>query len=243
MMTKAKRKRLMKYRQKQLNRMFAYLMVMNAIIVLMIGLTVVARTSRNNQIEGGNYLTVYESNTNAEVSNVNENDDHNTVIPPANVLPDALFPLVNTETNSTEATHTTCPVIMEFDRGLSEEDKYLLAKMAMAEAESESLEAKVMVILVILNRVESDEPYFPDTISEVIFQKTAGGVYQFTPIGNGRWNRVEPNDECWEAVEIVNTTDHDFSEGALYFESCSGESWHSRNLTFIRQVDSMRFYK
>lgn len=153
------------------------------------------------------------------ISTVDESIDHNTVIPPANVSPDT------------------------YSRGLSEEDKYLLAKIAMAEAEGESLETKILVILVILNRVESNEVYFPDTIEEVIFQNR-NDVYQFSPVmPGGRWWRVEPNEECWEAVEIVNSMKEDISQGALYFEACKGESWHSRNLEFICQSDNTRFYR
>ena len=128
----------------------------------------------------------------------------------------------------------------KYNRGLNEEDMYLLAKLTMAEAEGESLETKVLVIFVVLNRVKSND--FPNTIKDVIFQKL-NGTYQFTPIGDGRWDRVEPNEECWEAVNIVNTIDFDLSQSALYFEACSGESWHSRNLEFICQVDNTRFYK
>lgn len=146
---------------------------------------------------------------------VNESIDHNTVIPPANV----------------------------YSRGLSEEDKYLLAKLAMTEAEGESLETKILVIFVVLNRVESNVAYFPDTIEEVIFQ-SHDGIYQFSPVmPGGRWWRVEPNDECWKAVEMVNSMKEDASQGALYFEACKGESWHSRNLEFICQSSNTRFYK
>lgn len=238
MMTKSKRKRMMKYRQKELNRSFAYLLVMNLLIVAFIVTTAFMRTSGKNQIEDGYYLTVYESKV-AEVSNQNENNDHNTVTPPANVLTNLDYENIN---NTNEQNDTGIADSNKITRGLSEEDKYLLAKIAMAEAEGESLEAKVMVIFVVLNRVESNEPYFPDTVEDVIFQKL-NGAYQFTPVGDGRWDRVEPNTECWEAVDIVNSTENDISQGALYFEACSGESWHSRNLEFICQVDNTRFYK
>lgn len=234
MMTNAKKKRIMKYRQKKLNQMFANLFVINLIIVFVILFSAMVRACQNNQIEGETKLTVYESNT------VIKFDDHNTVIPPANVLPSTFAPLVNETKN--EQVQETIPEVVEYDRGLTKEEKYLLAKIAMAEAEGESLETKVLIVLTVLNRVYSDKPYFPDSVEEVIFQKT-NGVYQFTPIGNGRWDRVEPNDECWEAVEIVNSTEYDFSQGALYFESCKGESWHSRNLEFICQSDNTRFYK
>lgn len=121
------------------------------------------------------------------------------------------------------------------------EDSYLLAKIAMAEAEGCDIQTKTLVIMTVLNRVWSDE--FPDTIEEVIFQEYKG-VYQFTPIANGRWDRVEPNDDCWEAVQIVMEAVYDYSGGALYFESCANkDNWHSRNLEFLYESDGLRFYK
>ena len=130
-----------------------------------------------------------------------------------------------------------------FSRNLSEQDKYALAKIAMAEAEGESLETKVYVILTVLNRVYSENDYYPDTVKEVIFQKD-NGIYQFSSVmPGGRWWRVEPNKECRKAVKIVNKMKEDISMGALYFESCEGESWHSENLEFLFESDNMRFYK
>ena len=70
------------------------------------------------------------------------------------------------------------------------DDAYRLAKIAMAEAESEDTEGKALVMLVVLNRVWDDE--FPDTIEEVIFQKG-----QFSPISNGRYDEVEPDEDCY----------------------------------------------
>lgn len=130
---------------------------------------------------------------------------------------------------------------IEPNEELNSPDDYLLAKIAMAEAEGCSLQTKCFVIMTILNRVKSDK--FPNTIEEVIFQKNEN-TYQFTPVGNGRWQSVEPNEECWEAVENVLNTKEDCSQGALFFESCVNEdNWHSRNLTFLFNSDGMRFYK
>ena len=121
------------------------------------------------------------------------------------------------------------------------DESYLLAKIAMAEAEGCNVQTKTLVILTVLNRVHSEQ--FPDTIEEVIFQNN-GKVYQFSPIGNGRWNRVEPNEDCWEAVRMVEESECDYSDGALYFESCENEdNWHSRNLDYLYQSDTIRFYK
>ena len=66
----------------------------------------------------------------------------------------------------------------------------MLMKIAMAEAEGESVEGKALVMLVVLNRVWSDA--FPDTIEEVIFQPR-----QFTPaVPGGRYYTTEPDDGC-----------------------------------------------
>lgn len=115
------------------------------------------------------------------------------------------------------------------------EDAYLLAKIAMAEAESEDVEGKALVILVVLNRVWSDK--FPDSIPEVIFQER-----QFSPVGNGRFDRVEPNRKCYEALELIQLNKWDESQGALYFESEGESSWHKDNLRFLFQHGNHYFY-
>lgn len=115
-------------------------------------------------------------------------------------------------------------------------DSYLLAKIAMAEAEGEDVEGKALVILVVLNRVWTDE--FPDTIHDVIYQKS-----QFSPIANGRFDRVEPDEECYEALEMV-MLGWDESHGVLYFESeKSADNWHSRHLDYLFTHGGHRFYK
>lgn len=130
-----------------------------------------------------------------------------------------------------------------YSREWSEEDTYLLAKAAMAEAEGSTVQCKSLVVMSILNRVESDR--FPDSIREVVFQvdeKT--GIYQFSCIGNGRWDKAEPDQSCYEAVSVVRNAEYDYSGGALYFENCSDEdNWHSRNLDFLYQCDELRFYR
>lgn len=116
------------------------------------------------------------------------------------------------------------------------EDAYFLAKIAMAEAESEGVEGKALVMLVVLNRVWSDG--FPDSISEVIFQEG-----QFSPVSSGRYDRVEPDQECWEALELIQVEKWDESQGALYFESKGKSSWHRDNLQFLFQYGNHYFYK
>ena len=118
---------------------------------------------------------------------------------------------------------------------------YLLAKIAMAEAELNNIYVKAAVISVVLNRAYSKD--FPDSVYDVIFEKNSNGLYQFSPVGNGRWDKVEPNEECYKAIELVELSQYDFSQGALYFEDCLSDSWHSRNLQLLFELDGMRFYK
>lgn len=124
-----------------------------------------------------------------------------------------------------------------YSKDWSAEESYLLARIAMAEAEGCNIQTKTLIIMCVLNRVQSDE--FPDTIEEVIFQEN-----QFSPIGNGRWDRVEPNEDCYEAVKVVMEAKYDYSGGATYFENCADEdNWHSRNLEFLYESEGIRFYK
>lgn len=124
-----------------------------------------------------------------------------------------------------------------YSKDWSAQESYLLARIAMAEAEGCNTQTKTLIIMCVLNRVWSDE--FPNTIEEVIFQEN-----QFSPIDNGRWDRVEPNEDCYEAVRIVMEAKYDYSGGATYFENCADEdNWHSRNLEFLYESEGIRFYK
>ena len=117
------------------------------------------------------------------------------------------------------------------------EDAQMLMKIAMAEAEGESVEGKALVMLVVLNRAWSDE--FPDSIEAVLFQKN-----QFSPVADGgRYWTTEPNAECAEALALVESG-WDESQGALYFESAANEQgWHSRSLEFLFQYGGHKFYR
>lgn len=124
-----------------------------------------------------------------------------------------------------------------YSKDWSAQESYLLARIAMAEAERCNTQTKTLIIMCVLNRVWSDE--FPDTIEEVIFQEN-----QFSPVDNGRWDRVEPNEDCYEAVKVVMEAKYDYSGGATYFENCADEdNWHSRNLEFLYESEGIRFYK
>lgn len=131
-----------------------------------------------------------------------------------------------------EQTRTELIHSMDFDAN----DAYLLEKIAMAEAESEDTEGKALVMLVVLNRVW--DARFPDTIEEVIMQDGA-----FTPVSNGRYDKVEPDADCMKAMELITVERWDKSQGALYFEKASDEStWHSMNLQKLFTHGAHTFY-
>lgn len=158
------------------------------------------------------------------------------------VIQETPTPTIEPETEVEEVTSSQYPEFL-YSKDWSDEDSYLLAKIAMAEAEGENIQTKTLVILTVLNRVHSDG--FPDTIYDVIFQHDPeSNVYQFSPVmPGGRWWTTEPNEDCWEAVKVVKEAQYDYSGGSLFFESCDYDSWHSKNLTFLYQSGKMRFYK
>lgn len=112
------------------------------------------------------------------------------------------------------------------------DDSYRLAKIAMAEAEGEDTEGKALVILVVLNRVWSDD--FPDTIEGVITEDT-----QFAAYENGRYDRVEPDADCYRALEMVQVEHWDESRGATYFERTT---WHNTTLKKLFTHGNHTFY-
>lgn len=122
-----------------------------------------------------------------------------------------------------------------YSRDWDAEESYLLAKIAMAEAENQDIEGKALVICVVLNRVWSDS--FPDNIHDVIYQPR-----QFSPVSDGRFDIVEPDEECWKALDMVMADGWDGSQGALYFESKSDSTWHRDNLKFLFQHGAHLFY-
>ena len=120
------------------------------------------------------------------------------------------------------------------DMGITYEEAQMLMKIAMAEAESEGVEGKAMVMAVILNRVNDDR--FPDSIEGVIFQEG-----QFSPIADGRYYNVEPDVECNLALAEIEMGEYETVD-ALYFEN-AGKCWQSMNCEYLGTVGHHKFYK
>lgn len=93
--------------------------------------------------------------------------------------------------------------------GLSENDRKLLLRIAESEAGNQGPDGMWLVMSVVMNRVKSDE--WPDTIREVINQ-----TGQFSPISDGRFNKVEISEDAYEALARIEAGD--IAQSIIAFE-------------------------
>lgn len=126
---------------------------------------------------------------------------------------------------------------------LSDEDYDTLLRIVEAEAGGEDENGKLLVANVVLNRVDS--PLFPDSVRDVVYQQDYG-VYQFSPVRDGRIDRVTVSEETRQAVKRA-VYGEDISQGALYFaarSAASGDSmeWFDNSLTWLFAYGGHEFY-
>lgn len=126
----------------------------------------------------------------------------------------------------------------------SDEDYDALLRIVEAEATSEDTIGKIMVANVVINRVNSNG--FPSTLYDVIHQQTEGGVYQFSPIKDGRYFTVSITESTIDAVGRA-LSGEDYSNGALFFvarslASDNAVSWFDRNLEKVAEYGVHEFY-
>ena len=107
-------------------------------------------------------------------------------------------------------------IAMEVYDGEREE----LAQLVQAEAGNQGLEGKRLVVDCVLNRVE--DPDFPNSIHEVIFQKGQFKVMENGAFDKAGWNMTE---EDFKAVAI-ETEGPQLNEDVLYFSRGKGPYGH-----------------
>lgn len=127
---------------------------------------------------------------------------------------------------------------------ISEEDYHNLLCIIQAEAGGEDLEGKILVGNVVMNRVKSEQ--FPDTITEVIFQKNEKTV-QFSPTRKDNFKDLEISEETKEAANLV-LTGTDYSQGALFFAArkyakAESMSWFDTKLQYLFKHGGHEFFK
>ena len=125
--------------------------------------------------------------------------------------------------------------IQSGDSYYNSNDLYWLSRIIYAESGNQSLEGKIAVGNVVLNRVAS--PQFPNTVYDVIFQRN-----QFTPASSGTIKRT-PNEESVIAAKLcldgANTAGN-----ALFFvnPTVSPNSWAARNCTLVATIGAHAFF-
>lgn len=119
-----------------------------------------------------------------------------------------------------------------------EEDLYWLSRIISAEAKNQSMEGKIGVGNVVLNRVRSGS--FPNTVYDVVFD-SAHGV-QFSPVSLGTIYD-EPNEESIAAAKIC-LEGCDLVGDSLYFVNpeVGVSDWFAESRTFVASVGDHDFY-
>lgn len=124
------------------------------------------------------------------------------------------------------------------DRFYREDEVFWLARIISAESRGESLEGKIAVGNVVLNRVRSSQ--FPNTIYGVIFDKKFG--VQFTPVANGTVYQT-PTEESIIAAKIC-LEGYTLSDDILYFLNPrhATASWVQNNRPYAFTIGNHAFY-
>lgn len=118
---------------------------------------------------------------------------------------------------------------------LTSADIEQLKQLAMAEAGNQGPYGIGLVMLCILNRIESED--FPNDFSEVIYQP-----YQFTPIMEGTWYNIPYNEDCEIAFRMISNGK--IKTDATYFKTVYNQgTWHESNLTYLYTYKDHEFYK
>ncbi len=126
---------------------------------------------------------------------------------------------------------------------MSKEEYGALLRIVEAEATGGDVTSKMMVAGVVLNRVADSR--FPDTITDVIWQKM-GGVAQFQPTQDGRIYDCVVTDSTVEAVDRV-LAGEDCSQGALFFlarnsSEASSAAWFDSSLVKLFEYGGHEYY-
>lgn len=130
-------------------------------------------------------------------------------------------------------------VVTNINKTYSDNDLYWLSRIISAESRGESLEGKIAVGNVVLNRVKSAE--FPNTIYNVIFDNRWGG--QFEPVRNGTIYQT-PTEESILAAKLCLTGANVIGD-SLYFiaPALAQNFWTVENCEYVATIGCHDFYR
>ena len=109
-----------------------------------------------------------------------------------------------------------------------------LARIIHAESGNQSLEGKIAVGNVVMNRL--NDPQFPDTLYDVLFQKN-----QFSPASSGSIYK-EPNWESKVAAMLVMEGVQVVPD-ALFFNMAGARSYAYKHRTYVTTIGAHDFYR
>jgi N-acetylmuramoyl-L-alanine amidase len=183
--------------------------------------TNLATRSSNEANALASSLLKFETNSQYSCDlNVNGNDNTNYPIA-GTTINDQLtlfniynpMPVNDNQKQIVKAASTNMSTVPAINDGYTKDDYKWLATIIEAEAENQPYIGKLAVGSVVINRVQSEN--FPNSIKGVIFQKSKR-VYQFSPVGDGRINRVVPSEDSLKAAQAA-LEGEDPTKGALFF--------------------------
>lgn len=144
-----------------------------------------------------------------------------------------------TEETAEQVIAEVTPETAENSFNLEDQEYQVLLKIVEAEAGCEDTEGKMLVANVVMNRVRNG--YFPNTVTEVVYQRQ-NGTAQFSPVSDGRIDRVNVSQETIDAVARV-LNGEDISQGALFFRSVRSRSgWFDQKLSRVLEHGNHIFY-
>lgn len=118
---------------------------------------------------------------------------------------------------------------------LLQEDAVLLMKVARQEGGAGTI-GQAWVMRTILNRLDAG---WADNLWDLLNEES-----QFEVVTDGSYLKADVNAETHIALAMIESG-WDETQGALYWEANTNtdNSWHKRNLTFIKEIEGNRFYK
>lgn len=123
---------------------------------------------------------------------------------------------------------------------LSASDLELLARLVRAEAEGEPYEGQVAVAASVLNRL--NDPRYPNTIWEIIYQVDQGKYYQYSPVMDGRINLPATATARKAVQDAVNGWDPSSGAIGFYNPAKTTNSW-VKSHPVTTQIGNHVFYK
>lgn len=190
------------------------------------GLTLCVPVGAQYIVANGRYLYVADG----------VKSENGSILVPAQTLAKALGATVGWDSiNQCAVFQSVSGPIASGDSYYNSDSVYWLSRIIYAESGNQSLDGKIAVGNVILNRVASSQ--FPNTIKGVIFQAN-----QFSPVSNGSIYNT-PSTQSVIAAKLcldgANTVGN-----SLYFVNprVSPNSWASRNRTCVATIGAHAFF-